>query len=81
MSINQVLTVEERAVVVSQLAEAQAALHRVEIGGQTASVAYDGESVSYSPANVGQLRHYVRTLEAKLGLRASARARSRGVRF
>jgi hypothetical protein len=75
------LTPEQRLIAERQLSEAQAALHRIEIGGQTASVAYDGESVSYSAANVGSLRQYIRSLEAKLGLRASARARSRGVRF
>lgn len=70
----------EREKLLVQLDEARAALHRLELGGQTASVSYDGESVTYSAANRGDLRQYIRTLEAKLGLRAP-RARSRGVRF
>lgn len=75
------LTEEQRALIQAQLDEARASLHRLEIGQATVSLAYNGESITYSAANAGQLRLYIRGLEAQLGLRSSARARSRGVVF
>lgn len=75
------LTEQERLRIEAQLAEARAALHRVEIGGAEVSLAYNGESISYSAANVANLRQYIRTLEKQLGYRAYTRARSRGVVF
>lgn len=75
------LSEEERIRVQARLDEARAALHRLEIGQAEASIAYNGESVSYSQADRASLRKYIRDLEAQLGLRVSARARSRGVVF
>lgn len=75
------LTDIERAAVQLQLDEARAALHRLEIGQAEVSLAYNGESVTYSAASAGPLRLYIRGLETQLGLRLYARARSRGVVF
>lgn len=75
------LSPQQRAVIEKQLEEASAALHRLEIGDREASLSYDGEQVTYSAADRGSLRSYIRQLEAKLGQRRFARARSRGVVF
>lgn len=75
------LTEEQRALVQARLDEARAALHKLEIGEATVSLAYNGESVTYSMADAGRLRQYIRSLEAQLGLRSLGRARSRGVVF
>ncbi len=75
------LTELERAAVQLQLDQARAALHRMELGEMEVSLSYNGESVTYSAANPGSLRSYIRGLEVQLGLRAFARARSRGVVF
>ncbi|RVI94122.1 gpW family head-tail joining protein, partial [Sinorhizobium medicae] len=55
--------------------------HQMEIGRAEVSLSYNGESITYAATNIGALRQYVRDLEAKLGLRRFARARSRGVIF
>jgi len=75
------LTAEQRALLEAQLADARAALHRVVTGRAEVSLSYNGESITYSAANEGDLRQYIRELEAQLGYRTSARARSRGVIF
>lgn len=75
------LTEIERVAVQLQLEEARAVLHRLELGQSEVSLAYNGESVTFNAANAGDLRLYVRRLETQLGLRALARARSRGVVF
>ncbi|RVL61030.1 gpW family head-tail joining protein [Sinorhizobium meliloti] len=75
------LTEQERAVLRARLDEAREALHQMEIGRGEVSLSYNGESVTYAATNIGALRQYVRDLEAKLGLRRFARARSRGVIF
>lgn len=75
------LSEEERGRVQARLDEARDALHRLEIGQAEASIAYNGESVTYSQADRGSLRKYIRDLEAQLGLRPRARACSRGVVF
>ncbi|MFC6490682.1 gpW family head-tail joining protein [Nitratireductor sp. GCM10026969] len=75
------LTPEQRAELEAQLKKARAALFKLETGAMTASITYEGESVTYRATSIGALRNFVRELEAKLGLRKSARARSRGVIF
>ncbi len=75
------LTPTMQAALEARLDQARDALHRLELGDREASVSYDGEQVSYSAADRGSLRAYIRTLEAQLGVRQRARARSRGVRF
>ncbi|WP_421581122.1 gpW family head-tail joining protein [Shinella sp. M31] len=75
------LSEEERIRVQARLDEARDALHRLELGQAEASIAYNGESVTYTQTNAGSLRKYVRDLEVQLGFRSMARARSRGVVF
>ncbi|APO74259.1 phage head-to-tail joining protein [Rhizobium etli 8C-3] len=75
------LTEAERALAQARLDEARAALHRLTIGQAEVSLVYNGESITYSAADAGRLQTYIRQLEAQLGLRSSARARSRGVIF
>lgn len=75
------LSEEERIRVQARLDEAREALHRLETGQAEASIAYNGESLTYSQADRGSLRKYIRDLEVQLGLRSMARARSRGVVF
>lgn len=75
------LTEEQRALTQARLDEARAALHKLEIGEAVVSLAYNGESATYSAADAGRLRQYIRSLEAQLGLRSIGRARSRGVVF
>lgn len=75
------LTEAERAVLQTRLEEARAALHSLNIGRSEVSLAYNGESITYSIADAGRLEAYIRQLEAQLGLRRSGRARSRGVVF
>lgn len=75
------LTEQERAVLSARLDEAREALHQLEIGRAEVSLNYNGESITYAAASVGSLRQYIRSLEAQLGQRRLARARSRGVIF
>lgn len=75
------LSPEQRAELEAQLKKAKAALFRLETGAMTASITCEGESLTYRATNIGALRNFIRELEAKLGLRKSARARSRGVIF
>ncbi|WP_274426758.1 gpW family head-tail joining protein [Chelativorans sp. YIM 93263] len=75
------LTPEQRAKLEAQLEKARDALFKLETGAMTASVTYEGESVSFRASSIGSLRQFIRDLEAKLGQRKSARARSRGVIF
>lgn len=62
------LSVEEIAKLTARLTEAESALHKVMIGGGTASIAYDGESVTYTQTDEGKLRRYIAELRAQLGL-------------
>lgn len=75
------LTEQERAVLQARLEEAREALHQMEIGRAEVSLNYNGEAITYAAANIGDLRQYVRSLEAQLGQRRLGRARSRGVTF
>lgn len=52
----------------ARLAEAEDALHKVEIGGQEVVIGYDGHRTEYSPANAASLRRYIRTLKQQLGI-------------
>ena len=59
----------------TQLADAQAALHKLTIGAQRVSVTYDGQEVRYTPASVPQLRAYVASLQSQLGIGGRPRGR------
>lgn len=62
------LTAEETALYTTQLAEAQAALHKLMIG-QSARVFVDqnGERVEFTAANAQRLRTYIHELKMLLG--------------
>lgn len=51
----------------SKLADAQAALHKLNIGGKAASVTFGpGKATTYTQANLNDLRRYVIELEEQL---------------
>ena len=62
------LTAEERAVLETRLADAEAQLHLINTG-QAAKVFVDqnGERVEYIAANVNRLKAYIYGLQVKLG--------------
>lgn len=76
-----IVTDENRAMWETRLTEAEAALHKVQIGGGVASLTYDGESVSYTRANLASLKAYVRELQTALGKMTMSRPRARGFSF
>lgn len=63
-----------------RLADAEEALHQVQIGGQAVVVGYEGHRTEYSPANAPELRRYIAGLKRQLGLEVRPAA-SRRVRF
>lgn len=72
---------EEIAQFTTWLGEARMALHKLMTSQQAVKLAYDGESVEYTPANRGDLEAWIRTLEARIGIRTSSRPRARKVIF
>jgi len=72
------LTDEERAVLETRLAEADAALHKLRMGGQAVEVRTETESVKYAAADVGRLAAYVAMLRRQLGRTPRAGAISVG---
>jgi len=62
------------------LSQAQAALHKVMIGGKAVRVQYDGGETEFTRANAPELRRYIRSLERQLG-QASGVAGSKKVVF
>jgi len=69
-----------REIIKQRLTEAQDALHRLLTGTATVQLSYQGESVTYTTADEGKLRNYIRELESQLGL-APSRSRARRVVF
>lgn len=69
------MTEAERAALQQRLAEAENALHLLQIG-QSVVEARDesGESVRMTAANVGRLKSYIADLRAQLGLACIATA-------
>ncbi|BCE02921.1 gpW family head-tail joining protein [Marinicellulosiphila megalodicopiae] len=60
------------------LAEAQKALHNLNIGRAVVSVNVDGNSTQFNAANIGQLRAYIQRLE---NIISGQSARLRPARF
>lgn len=52
---------------ITNLAAARTALHALVTGEQIASVSIDGNTTSYTPADIDKLNKYIRTLEAECG--------------
>lgn len=67
-----------RATLLQWLTEAQQAMHDLVTGAKGESYSYsqgDGaKSVTYTRANIGQLRGYIAELKAQLGVRRARRA-------
>lgn len=61
----------------TRLAEAESALHKVQIGGATVEVQDGDFRVRYSPANVSALEAYVARLKAECGPDAQKTANAR----
>lgn len=70
----------DTAVLQTRLAAAELALHELSIGARTASLSFDGKSMTYSQTNMGALRAYIAELRQQLGL-GTGRARPFAVRF
>lgn len=62
------------------LAEAEAALHQLEMGRAEVSVSYNGKMVTYKGTERAALQAYIAKLKAELG-EGGGRPRSRGVVF
>lgn len=72
------------AILETQLAEARAALHQLQLGALQVAVEYDGRRVQFSPTSVGRLETYVKTLEDRIARATgdrSGRRRSLRVTF
>lgn len=67
----------DTATLQARLTEAEAALHDLQTGRREVSVGYDGRSVTFTQASIGQLRAYIADLKSQLGL--GCRTRARGV--
>jgi hypothetical protein len=72
------LTPEQSAIVEARLADAETALHGLMVGKAAVTIAYDGESVTYTATSEGKLRSYIRGLQAQLGTVCGAR--QKGIR-
>lgn len=69
---------------VQRLAEAKAALHQLQLGKQVVKVEVHGapgRSVTYTPANIEQLKRYIAALEAECGTQDPGRPRRGCVTF
>lgn len=72
-----IVTDENRAIWQQRLTEAENAMHKLLVGQSATAIGYDGESVSYKPAQIPQLRVYIGQLRAALG-QGVGRSRPRG---
>ena len=69
---------------VQRLEEAKAALHQLQLGKQVVKVEVHGapgRSVTYTPANIEQLKRYIAALEAECGAQGMARPRRGCIAF
>lgn len=73
--MSQPLSDEERATLTARLAEADAALHKLLIGGARTVVKYGDQELHNNPASQAQLRMYICDLRGKLGLGGRPRGR------
>lgn len=67
----------------AKLAEAETAYHKLLLGGSTASVSFGpSKSVSYTQANIAELRRYINDLNERIGvLTGCPKHRRRAVRM
>ena len=59
----------------TQLDEARAALHQLQIGEGVTSIRKDGRMVEYSAANAASLKQYIKTLELQAGTGSAGKRR------
>lgn len=69
----------DRATLEKRLAEAEAVLHRLQLGQHAVSVSYDGEVVTYTQSSITKLQAYILLLKRQLDPSARGR-RAIGVR-
>lgn len=70
-----------KTLLLARLSEAETALHKLIVGKASVQLSYQGESVTFTTADEGRLRQYIRELRVQLGVMPDARARSRRVVF
>ena len=58
----------DTAVIQARLTDAETALHNLVLGKGRVTVSYDGESVTFTQANIAELRKYIAELKAQLGI-------------
>ena len=63
------------AILQARLTDAQLAYHALMIGKATASVSYDGKSVTYTQATMGNLAAYVALLQNQIAALTGLRIR------
>ncbi|WP_439273556.1 gpW family head-tail joining protein [Pseudochrobactrum sp. HB0163] len=71
----------DRTILQARLTEAETALHKLMVGNATVQLSYQGESVTFTTADEGRLRLYIRELRMQLGLESTSRTRTRRVVF
>lgn len=59
----------------ARLEEAEAALHKLNMGQSVVSVSYEGHETQFNRTNVAQLERYVRKLKKGLGISVGALSR------
>ena len=65
---------------ITQLQEAQDALHKLAMGKQVVSVMYDGRRIEFQPTDINRLESHIAKLQAELGT-SSRRSGPCGVSF
>ncbi|MEP2977971.1 MAG: gpW family head-tail joining protein [Lentilitoribacter sp.] len=65
----------------TRLEQAVQALHKLQIGKVATAIGYDGETISYAPANTQELKRYIESMQSALGIVQTSRPRARGFRF
>lgn len=63
-------TAAEKVLYATYLTEANTAYHQLQMGNGAVSIGYNGESVTYTPANKNALKSYINQLRRALGMAA-----------
>jgi len=64
----------DTATLTTRLAEAEAALHSVQIGRNVRMLGHDGKTVTYNSTNIADLKKYILELKTALGTATKRRA-------
>lgn len=76
-----IITETNRAEWQTRLTQAETAYHKLLTGKSATAIGYDGETMSYAPADKQELRRYISSMQKALGSVSSSRPRARGFRF